>query len=59
MQLGIKTFIGCSEISISVIVKFVQHIRVIWIFCLSGGSEKIAGLRFPEEGSIPTLTLSH
>ena len=27
-------FVGCSEISISVIVKHEQHIRIITVFCL-------------------------
>ena len=47
-------FVGCSEISISVIVKHVQQIGIVRAFCLPGenlisfsvpeGTEKIAGL---------------
>ena len=46
-------FAGCSEISISVIVKHVQHIGIIRTFRMRGGlikflsawgTEKIAGL---------------
>ena len=50
-------FVGCSEISISVIVKHVQHVGIIRVFCLPGGlnkffsawggeAEKFAGLWF-------------
>ena len=47
-------FVVCSEISISVIVKHVQHIGIIRVFCLpgmgggggGGGGKKIAGLWF-------------
>ena len=49
-------FVGCSEISISVIVKRVQDVGIIRGFCLPGGdllsfsvageTEKIAGSRF-------------
>ena len=53
---------GCSEISISVIVKHVQHIGIIRAFCLPGGggdllsfslhggTKKIAGLWFAGGG---------
>ena len=46
-------FADCSEISIIVIVKHVQHVGIIRVFCLSGGfveffsaweAEKIAGM---------------
>ena len=50
----LNNVVGCSEISISVIVKHVQHIGIIRVFCLDwgnllgflvlGGTEKIAGL---------------
>ena len=50
-------FVGCSEIIISVIVKRVQDVGIIRGFCLpggdllsfsvAGGTEKIAGSRFP------------
>ena len=30
-------FVGCSEISVNVIVKHKQHIGIIWPFCLPGG----------------------
>ena len=30
-------FVGCSEISINVIVKHKQHVRITWPFCLPGG----------------------
>ena len=33
-------FVGCSEISISVIVKHGQHTGIIWEFCLPGGLVK-------------------
>ena len=49
-------FVVCSEISISVIVKHVQHIGIIRVFCLpgmgwgggggGGGGKKSAGLWF-------------
>ena len=46
-------FVGCFEISVSVIVKYVQSIRIIRVFCIPGGllsssvpggTEEIAGL---------------
>ena len=47
-------FLGCSKISVSVIVKHVQNIGIIMAFCLPegncyvfqclGGTENIAGL---------------
>ena len=57
-------FVGCSEISISVIVKHLQHVGIIRAFCLPGGTfkffsawrtENIAGFWFV--GSEPRLTL--
>ena len=40
-------FVACSEISISVIVKHVQHIGIIRVFCLPGvgwgGAKKLLG----------------
>ena len=30
-------FVGISEIGVSVIVKHLQHVRIIRAFCLSGG----------------------
>ena len=30
-------FVGCSEIIISVTIKYVQHIGIIRAFCLPGG----------------------
>ena len=39
-------FVGCSETSVSVTVKHVQHIVLIRTFCLPGGTEEIAGLWF-------------
>ena len=57
----------CISLSISVIVKHVQHIGIIGAFCLPGGTcyvfsvpgatEKITGLRFTREGSVPKMTL--
>ena len=29
-------FVGCSEISTNVIVKYKQHVGIIWPFCLPG-----------------------
>ena len=34
-------FVGCSEVSISVIIKHVQHIGIIRAFYLSGGTYKV------------------
>ena len=60
-------FVGCFEISISVIVKHVQSIGIIRAFCLLGGdllrfsvprgTEETAGLWFAGGGSVPKLTL--
>ena len=36
-------FACCSEISISVIVKYTQHSGIIMVFCLAGGLLKIFG----------------
>ena len=56
---------GCYEISVSVIVKHVQHVGIISIFCLPGeltkffstwGTEKIAGLWLNRGGSVLRLT---
>ena len=41
------------EISISVIVKHVQHVGIISAFCLRGGTEKIAGLWFARGDQYP------
>ena len=30
-------YVGCSEIGVSVLVKHVQHVRIIRVFCLPGG----------------------
>ena len=30
-------FVGCSEISINVIVKHKQHVGIIWPFCVHWG----------------------
>ena len=30
-------FVGCSEISVNVIVKHKQHVGIIWPFCLPWG----------------------
>ena len=30
-------FAGCSGISVNVIIKHKQHVRIIWPFCLPGG----------------------
>ena len=30
-------FVGCSETSLSVIVKHKQHVGIVWPFCLPGG----------------------
>ena len=56
-------FAGCSEISISVIVKHEQHIGIIRVICLPGGlilsfsvpggTEKIAGLWFARGDQYP------
>ena len=52
-------FVGCSEISISVIVKHVQHVGIIRPSCLPGrtyqvfqylGDRTIAGLWFTRDG---------
>ena len=60
-------FVGCSEISVSVIVKHVQHIGIVRAFFLPGenlisfsvpeGTEKIAGLWLAKGESVPILTL--
>ena len=65
-------FVDCSEISINVIVKLVQHVGIIWACILSGidlllsfsvpgGTEKTAGwiwgLAGLLGGSMPRLTL--
>ena len=58
--------LGCSEISINVIVKYKQHVGIIWPFCLPGGlvhffsawgERKNAGLWFARGGSAARLTL--
>ena len=49
-------FVGCSEISISVIVKHVQHIAVIRDFVCLEGKKKLLGCGLPG-GSVPRLTL--
>ena len=36
-------FKGCSEISVSVIIKKVQHVKIIGTFCLTGGNIKLLG----------------
>ena len=51
-------FVGCSEISISVIVKYMQDIGIISAFCLPGrdflsfsvpgGQKKVLGCGLPE-----------
>ena len=54
-------FVGCSEIGINVIVKHVQHIGIIWAFCLPGGlvtffsawRDKIPGLWFARRNQYP------
>ena len=44
-------FVGCFEISISVIVKHVQSIEIIrGFFCLPGGAGEIAGFWFARGG---------
>ena len=60
-------FVGCSDISISFIVKHVQQIKIIRAFCLPGGdslsfsvpggTKKIAGVWFTKGGLEPKLTL--
>ena len=65
-------FVGCSEISINIIAKHVQHVGIIWVcslpgmdllsFPVHGGTEKIAGLWFARElsaqvGTIPNVTV--
>ena len=58
-------FVGCSEISISVIVKQAQHVEIIRAFiCLGGlvnlsvsgggGTEKIVGLQFARGDLYPS-----
>ena len=60
-------FVGCFDISINVIVKHVQHVRILWAFCLLRGMgfgkfvnvwgiEKIAGLWFARGISTQTDT---
>ena len=49
-------FVGCSEISISAIVKHVQHTGIARVFYLSGETEKIVQLLFVRKG-ISTLKL--
>ena len=53
---------GCSEISISVIVKHVKHVGIVRAFCLLGGlikfssacgRQKIAGLWFARGDQYP------
>ena len=47
-------FVGCSEISISVIVKHVKHVATCATsFSVSGGTEKIGGLWFARGRSEP------
>ena len=50
-------FVGCSEISISVIVKHVKHVATCETcatsFSVSGGTEKIGGLWFARGRSEP------
>ena len=41
-------FVGCSEISISVIVKHVQDIGIISAFSVPGGQKKVLGCGLPE-----------
>ena len=43
-------FVGCSEISISAIVKHVQHTGITRVFYLSGEAEKIVQLLFVRKG---------
>ena len=60
-------FVGCFEISVSVIAKHVQNIAIIRAFCLPwgylsrflvpAGTEEIAGLWFARWGSVPRQTL--
>ena len=51
-------FVGCFEISISVISKHVQSIGcIINIFSAWGGQKKLLGCGLPGGGSIPRLTL--
>ena len=55
-------FVCCSEISISVIVKYTQQIGIIMVFCLAWGllkifgawgAEKTAGLWFARANQYP------
>ena len=60
--------LGCSEISVSVVVKHVQHIKIISAFCLPGGDllsflvpgeqKKLLGCGL-QGGSVPRLTQCH
>ena len=36
---------GCSEISMNIIVKYVQHVGIIWTFCLLWGELLIFSVR--------------
>ena len=61
-------FVGCSEIGVSVISKYVQHTEITRALCLPrgdllsfsvpGGTEKIAGSYLSRQQSIPSLKLS-
>ena len=60
-------FVGCSEISIKVIVKHVQHVGIIWAcsqpwvdlsrFSVPEWTEKIAVLRFARDISTLANTM--
>ena len=43
-------FAGCSEISISAIVKHVQHTEITRVFYLTGETENIVELWFVRKG---------
>ena len=60
-------FVGCSEISINVVVKHVQHVGIIWAcsqpwvdlsnFSVPEWTEKIAVLWFPRDISTQVITM--
>ena len=62
-------FVGCSEISVNVIVKHKQHVGIIWPFCLPwgyfsifsvlGGTEKKYWFAVCKGGSALRLVLCH
>ena len=41
-------YVGCSEIGVSVLVKHLQHVGIIRVFCLPGGLKfSLRGNQYP------------